>query len=53
MENAFHKILAEIYRIVSKKALAQEESNAVGPSSGKAILISDDAGKKGSCCASA
>lgn len=50
VENAFHKILTEIYRIVSKKALAQEESSHAGPSSGTTILVAEDSGKKGSCC---
>lgn len=52
VENAFHKILTEIYRIVSKKALAQEESSQAGPSSGTTILVAEDTGKKASCCSS-
>lgn len=53
VENAFHKILTEIYRIVSKKALAQEESSAAGPGEGTTIIVGSDEGeKKRSCCAS-
>lgn len=53
VENAFHKILTEIYRIVSKKALAQEESNTSGPGEGTSILVGgDDALSKRNCCAS-
>lgn len=53
VENAFHKILTEIYRIVSKKALAQEESAAAGPGEGTTIIVSNDEGeKKRSCCSS-
>jgi len=52
VESAFQRILSEIYRIVSKKALAQEESSHAGPGSGTAILVEQDAGKKSSCCSS-
>eukprot|EP00897_Mesotaenium_endlicherianum_P001663 jgi/Mesen1/1524/ME001323S00377 len=51
VENAFHKILTEIYRIVSKKALAQEEGQASGPGEGTTIIVGGDEGeKKKGCC---
>lgn len=51
VENAFHKILTEIYRIVSKKALAQDEGAPSGPGEGTAInLGGDDAASKPGCC---
>ena len=51
VENAFHKILTEIYRIVSKKALAQEEGGASGPGEGTTIIVgSGDDGVKKGCC---
>eukprot|EP00475_Leptophrys_vorax_P012316 TRINITY_DN18747_c0_g1_i1.p1 TRINITY_DN18747_c0_g1~~TRINITY_DN18747_c0_g1_i1.p1 ORF type:complete len:216 (-),score=25.09 TRINITY_DN18747_c0_g1_i1:377-1024(-) len=50
VENAFHKILTEIYRIVSKKALAQEEGAPSGPGEGTAIVLGDDAASKQGCC---
>eukprot|EP00898_Chlorokybus_atmophyticus_P002862 jgi/Chlat1/3577/Chrsp234S03599 len=54
VELAFQKILTEIYRIVSKKALDTQESSAAAPSEGTTILVSDNSrdassGKK-SCC---
>eukprot|EP00270_Netrium_digitus_P008603 TRINITY_DN2584_c0_g1_i1.p1 TRINITY_DN2584_c0_g1~~TRINITY_DN2584_c0_g1_i1.p1 ORF type:complete len:214 (+),score=21.67 TRINITY_DN2584_c0_g1_i1:84-725(+) len=52
VENAFHKILTEIYRIVSKKALAQDEGGTSGPGEGTTILVgAGDAGApKRGCC---
>lgn len=52
VENAFHKILTEIYRIVSKKALAQDEGGSAGPGEGTTIIVGggDDADKKRGCC---
>eukprot|EP00246_Nothoceros_aenigmaticus_P007723 TRINITY_DN21744_c0_g1_i1.p1 TRINITY_DN21744_c0_g1~~TRINITY_DN21744_c0_g1_i1.p1 ORF type:complete len:227 (+),score=50.25 TRINITY_DN21744_c0_g1_i1:23-682(+) len=57
VEKAFQRILTEIYRIVSKKALASEESSASGPGEGRAIIVpagNDNvvAGKKKACCSS-
>ena len=52
VEQAFQRILTEIYHIVSKKALASEEAVAA-PSSGTAIRVTEAAPetrKKGSCC---
>eukprot|EP00271_Cylindrocystis_brebissonii_P014415 TRINITY_DN35767_c0_g1_i1.p1 TRINITY_DN35767_c0_g1~~TRINITY_DN35767_c0_g1_i1.p1 ORF type:complete len:214 (+),score=39.11 TRINITY_DN35767_c0_g1_i1:171-812(+) len=51
VENAFHKILTEIYRIVSKKSLAQDDGGASGPGEGTTILVgAGDDDKKQSCC---
>ncbi|CAI5463949.1 unnamed protein product [Closterium sp. NIES-64] len=51
VENAFHRVLTEIYRIVSKKALAQEEGATAGPGEGTSILVGADANaNKGGCC---
>jgi Ras-related protein Rab-11A len=55
VEKAFQRILTEIYRIVSKKALASEESTATGPGEGTTIVVgqdtdSTDLKKKGTCC---
>jgi len=50
VEDAFHKILTEICRIVSKKALAQEEGSHSGPGTGTSILVNNEAAKKSSCC---
>jgi Ras-related protein Rab-11A len=55
VEKAFQRILTEIYRIVSKKALASEESTTAGPGEGTAIVVgqdtdSTDLKKKGTCC---
>ena len=52
VEQAFQRILTEIYHIVSKKALASEEGVAA-PSSGTSIKVTDavpDAKKKSACC---
>ncbi|CAM6026288.1 unnamed protein product [Sphagnum balticum] len=55
VEKAFQRILTEIYRIVSKKALASEESTATGPGEGTTIVVGQDTDttdlkKKGTCC---
>jgi Ras-related protein Rab-11A len=56
VEKAFQRILTEIYRIVSKKALASEENTTEGPGQGTNIVPLDnnapDLKKKG-CCATA
>jgi Ras-related protein Rab-11A len=53
VEKAFQRILTEIYRIVSKKALASEESPTEGPGQGTNIVPLDsntpDLKKKGCC----
>lgn len=56
VEQAFQRILTEIYHIVSKKALASEEGPSAAPSSGTAIKVTEaapEAKKKSSCCSSA
>ncbi|KAJ7302321.1 hypothetical protein JRQ81_000051 [Phrynocephalus forsythii] len=53
VEKAFQSILTEIYRIVSKKALASEDPVLVGPGEGKAIIVGpeqDANTKKKACC---
>eukprot|EP00850_Spirogloea_muscicola_P019517 SM000192S04912 [mRNA] locus=s192:205789:207907:+ [translate_table: standard] len=52
VEGAFHKILTEIYRIVSKKALASDEAGAAGPGEGTTIIVGDNNAdaKRKSCC---
>jgi Ras-related protein Rab-11A len=57
VEKAFQRILTEIYRIVSKKALASEENTTEGPGQGTNIVPLDsnanpDLKKKG-CCGTA
>ena len=55
VEQAFQRILTEIYHIVSKKALASEEGVAA-PTSGTSIKVTDavpDDKKKSACCSSA
>jgi Ras-related protein Rab-11A len=56
VEKAFQRILTEIYRIVSKKALASEENTTEGPGQGTNIVPLDsnapDLKKKG-CCSTA
>jgi Ras-related protein Rab-11A len=53
VEKAFQRILTEIYRIVSKKALASEENTTEGPGPGATIVPLDnnapDLKKKGCC----
>lgn len=54
MAMAFQKILTEIYHIVSKKALAAEDS-APRPGEGTKIVVTEPANeteKKSSCCGS-
>lgn len=55
VDEAFHKILAEIYHIVSKKALAADGAGgAGGPGEGTRIVVTDTAAgggaKKSACC---
>lgn len=52
VEKAFGTILGEIYHIVSKKALAAQETAAAAgpPSQGTTINVSDSTGTKKSCC---
>lgn len=54
VEEAFKKILTEIYHIVSKKSLASEESGNPGPKSdGRVVVVPEDKNeekKKSSCC---
>lgn len=54
VEKAFQRILTEIYRIVSKKALASEENTTEGPGQGTNIVPLDSNApdlKKGCCSA--
>lgn len=58
VEKAFQRILTEIYRIVSKKALVSEESSTSGPGEGRAIIVpagNDNVAvtKKRACCSNA
>ncbi|KAJ7536192.1 hypothetical protein O6H91_12G059400 [Diphasiastrum complanatum] len=51
VERAFQSTLTEIYRIVSKKALASEELVSAVPGEGTQILLGDaEASKKRVCC---
>ncbi|KAJ7562760.1 hypothetical protein O6H91_03G083400 [Diphasiastrum complanatum] len=52
VNKAFERILTEIYRIVSKKALASEEPISAGPGEGKAIFLGEaqTSSQKKSCC---
>eukprot|EP01018_Ginkgo_biloba_P023612 Gb_37703 [translate_table: standard] len=51
VEKAFQTILAEIHRIISKKALASEESAGTGIKEGKTILVAEpDTNLKKGCC---
>ncbi|AQL04061.1 Ras-related protein RABA1d [Zea mays] len=54
VENAFAEVLAQIYRIVDKRAVEAGEDAASGPGRGEKINIKDDvsAVKKGGCCSS-
>jgi Ras-related protein Rab-11A/Rab family protein len=54
VEKAFHTVLSEIHQIVSKKALAAQESAANGRSmQGTTINVAEpSANTKGSCCSS-
>ncbi|KAL1545056.1 Ras-related protein RABA2a [Salvia divinorum] len=56
IEKAFQTILSEIYHIISKKALAAQETAAstAVPGQGTTINISDSSGnvKRGGCCSS-
>ncbi|CAK9235702.1 unnamed protein product [Sphagnum jensenii] len=52
VEKAFQRILTEIYRIVSKKALASEESPTAGPGEGTTIVMDTDSAtpQRSTCC---
>lgn len=54
VEQAFHRILTEIYKIVSKKPLGGGESAGAGPGQGQKIVVTEqsaeDGKKKSSCC---
>lgn len=54
VEEAFKKILTEIYHIVSKKSLAAEESGNVGPKGdGRVVVVpqeNNEEKKKSGCC---
>nr|ABR18090.1 unknown [Picea sitchensis] len=51
VERAFQTILAEIHRIISKKALASEEAAGAGIKEGKTIVVADpDTNTKKACC---
>jgi Ras-related protein Rab-11A len=52
VEKAFQRILTEIYRIVSKKALASEESTTAGPGEGTTIVMDTDSAtpQRSTCC---
>lgn len=51
VERAFQTILAEIHRIISKKALASEEASGAGIKEGKTIIVSEpDSNTKKGCC---
>lgn len=50
VEKAFQMILAEIYRIISKKTLSSEEPAATSIKEGKTILVSGEANTKKTCC---
>ena len=54
MEEAFKKILTEIYHIVSKKTLAPEESGNAGPKGdGRVVVVpqeNTEEKKKSGCC---
>jgi len=51
VERAFQTILAEIHRIISKKALASEEAAGAGIKEGKTIIVSEpDTNTKKGCC---
>lgn len=52
VEKSFQLILAEIYRIVSKKNVSTEEgaSSSTGVREGKTINVTADNGGKKQCC---
>eukprot|EP00735_Rhodelphis_limneticus_P003336 TRINITY_DN1479_c0_g1::TRINITY_DN1479_c0_g1_i1::g.27201::m.27201 TRINITY_DN1479_c0_g1::TRINITY_DN1479_c0_g1_i1::g.27201 ORF type:complete len:244 (-),score=53.76,sp/Q5ZJN2/RB11A_CHICK/81.94/1e-124,Ras/PF00071.17/3.7e-63,Miro/PF08477.8/1e-21,Arf/PF00025.16/4.5e-12,Arf/PF00025.16/1.5e+03,MMR_HSR1/PF01926.18/2.6e-07,AAA_22/PF13401.1/4.6e-06,GTP_EFTU/PF00009.22/4.1e-05,AAA_15/PF13175.1/0.0042,DUF258/PF03193.11/0.012,DUF258/PF03193.11/1.6e+03,Gtr1_RagA/PF04670.7/0.022,AAA_16/PF13191.1/0.063,AAA_14/PF len=57
VELAFQRILTEIYRIVSRKQLQNEEHHSFKPTSGETIIVpgvtpTEEAGKKKPCCGS-
>lgn len=54
VETAFQKILTEIYRLVSQKAMEQNEEQAAKPGQGQVILVAPTASgtdaKQSKCC---
>ncbi|KAL4587687.1 hypothetical protein LXL04_000561 [Taraxacum kok-saghyz] len=50
IEKAFHTVLTDIYRIVSKKALAAEEAAVGLPGNGTTIDVGDALGNTRGCC---
>jgi Ras-related protein Rab-11A len=51
VDSAFHRILTEIYKLMSRKTIASDEGGSKLPSSGETIVMSQkspDEGKK--CC---
>lgn len=53
MEIAFHRILTEIYHVVSRKHLGNNNSNDATVKTGEAIVITSDgtpSKPKSSCC---
>lgn len=53
VENAFHTILAEIYRIISKKSLSSEEPGPASIKEGKTLVVGqEDNNTKKACCSS-
>lgn len=53
VENAFHTILAEIYRIISKKSLSSDEPGPASIKEGKTLVVGqEDNNTKKACCSS-
>lgn len=52
VEKSFQTILAEIYRIISKKALTSEEPPLASLKEGKSIFFTEETNSKKSCCSS-
>jgi len=52
VENAFHTILAEIYRIISKKSLSSDEPGPASIKEGKTLVVGQEPATKKACCSS-
>jgi Ras-related protein Rab-11A len=52
VENAFTTILAEIYRIISKKSLASDEPGPASIKEGKTLVVGQEPVAKKACCSS-